>query len=405
MKGRRPWHGGRRARLALLVGCLSFATSLQAAPPPSYAKLGDEVVAFVRTRFYDAERGEAWATKHQDYADAATSAEDFERRTTEALAELRASHTAYLPRGSEGHAALSAIFQRYLKLARVESPSIGADIQRTPEGFFLRHVFAGGPAAKAGLVRGDRLVAVEGRPFVSLAALAPRVGKPTRLTVERTRGGEPLVLTVTPRRVNPKTEWLESQQASSRVVERDGRRVAYQQLYSCAGPEHQEKLEEGLQGDFAQADALVIDFRDGWGGCDPRFLNLFDRAVPVFTGIRRDGSRNTWTPTWRKPVVLLVNGNSRSGKELVAHAMKRHGLATLVGERTAGAVLAGTPLRLSNGDLLYLAVEDIEVDGTRLEGLGVPVDVEVADTLPFAAGKDAQLDKALEVAAKAAATP
>ncbi|MCP3099095.1 S41 family peptidase [Myxococcus sp. K15C18031901] len=405
MKRQEPRGMGMRARGALLAGCLLLASVVQAATPPPFAKLGDEVVELVRTRFFDAKRAEAWATAHQGYGAAATSAEDFERRTTEVLSELKASHTAYYPRGSQGHTALSAIFQRYLELARVDAPSIGADVQETPEGFFLRHVFVGGPAAKAGLLRGDRLVSVEGKPFVSLAALDARVGKPTRFGVERTRGGEPLTLTVTPRRVNPKGEWLEAQQASSRVVERSGRRVAYQQLYSCAGPEHQQKLEETLGGDFAQADALVLDFRDGWGGCNPQFLNLFDRAVPTFTGIRRDGTRNTWAPTWRKPVVLLVNDNSRSGKELVAFAMKRHGLATLVGQRTAGAVLAGTPLRLSNGALLYLAVEDVEVDGTRLEGQGVPVDVEVADSLPFAGGGDVQLDKALDVAARAVAAP
>lgn len=386
----------------IFLAAVLLATAAHAAAP--FLKPGDEVVEYVRKHFHDAKRGETWATKHQGYGAAATSAEDFARLTRTALAELNASHTAFYPRGSEGHAGLSAIFQRYLKLPKVDAPSIGADVMETPDGFFVRHVFANGPAAKAGLLRGDRLLSVENKPFVSLAQLANRVGKPTRFTVERTQGATPLSLTITPRLINPKTEWLDTQKASSRIVERGGRRVAYQQLYSCAGPEHQALLEETLAGDFAEADALVIDFRDGWGGCNPTFLNLFNRTVPVFTSISREGRRNDWSATWRKPVVLLVNGNSRSGKEMVALVMKQHALATLVGQRTAGAVLAGTPLRLSNGDLLYLAVEDVEVDGVRLEGQGVPVDVEVPDPLPFASGKDPQLDKALDVAAAAVTT-
>ncbi len=91
--------------------------------------------------------------------------------------------------------------------------------------------------------------------------------------------------------------------------------------------------------------------------------------------------------------------NSRSGKELVAFAMKQRAMATLVGERTAGAVLSGSPVTLSNGDMLYLAVMDGAIDGTRLEGVGVGVDVEVPDSLPYAAGKDPQLEKAVDVAA------
>jgi len=94
-------------------------------------------------------------------------------------------------------------------------------------------------------------------------------------------------------------------------------------------------------------------------------------------------------------------GKLGSGKEMVAFALKRHKRATLVGQRTAGAVLAGAPLFLSNGDLLYLAVMDVEVEGVRLEGTGVDVDVEVPDVLPYAEGKDPQLDKALDVAASA----
>ncbi|MBZ4419717.1 S41 family peptidase [Myxococcus sp. RHSTA-1-4] len=383
------------------LACLLFASVVHGAAPGPYAKAGNEVVNHVRTRFLDAKKAEAWAVKHQGYGAAASSAEDFARRTNDALAELGASHTAFYPRGSVGHAALSAIFQQFFKLSRVEHTSIGADLLETPEGFFVRHVFAGGPAARAGVLRGDRLVSVEGKPFRPGTAFDGRDGRPTRLAVERARGAAPLTLTVTPRKVNPKAEWLEVQRGSSRIIEHGGRRVAYQHLYSCAGPEHQELLHETLTDTFASAEALVIDFRDGWGGCNTDFLDLFNPLVPFFTSIDREGRRNTRSTTWRKPVVLLVNGNSRSGKEMVAFAFKKHKRATLVGQRTAGAVLAGAPLRLSNGDLLYLAVSDVEVEGVRLEGTGVPVDVEVPDVLPYAAGKDPQLDKALDVAASA----
>lgn len=383
------------------LACLLLTPLVHAAAPSPHAKAGEEVVNHVRTRFLDAKKAEAWAAKHQGYGAAATSAEDFARRTNAALAELGASHTALHPRGSTGHAALSAIFQQFLKLPRVEHPSIGADLVETPEGLFVRHVFAGGPAARAGVLRGDRIVSVEGRPVRPGAPFDGRAGKATRLTIERARGAAPLTLTVTPRRINPKAEWLEVQRGSSRIIEHQGRRVAYQHLYSCAGTEHQELLHESLTGTFASADALVIDFRDGWGGCNPDFLDLFNPLVPFFTSVDRQGQRSTRATTWRKPLVLLVNGNARSGKEMVAFALKKHQRATLVGQRTAGAVLAGAPLPLSNGDLLYLAVSDVEVDGVRLEGAGVPVDVEVPDALPYAAGKDPQLDKALDVAASA----
>jgi carboxyl-terminal processing protease len=99
----------------------------------------------------------------------------------------------------------------------------------------------------------------------------------------------------------------------------------------------------------------------------------------------------------RKPAVLLVNGGTRSGKETIAYGAKKHGLARLVGERTAGAYTFGRPFCLSDGSLLLLAVSDARVDGERLEGRGVAPDIEVPFDFRYAAGKDTQLARALDV--------
>jgi carboxyl-terminal processing protease len=44
-------------------------------------------------------------------------------------------------------------------------------------------------------------------------------------------------------------------------------------------------------------------------------------------------------------------------------------------------------------------VQDILVDGERLEGTGVKPDVAVPSALPYAEGRDPQLERGLEVAA------
>lgn len=381
---------------------LLLALPAAAAPASRYEALGDEVVARVREHFYDPGRAAAWALAHAGYGREARDAEDFTRRTAAALAGLRTSHTAYYPQHSVEAAGLRAIFQRPLRLPRVSLVGIGVDVVELPGGTFVRHVFAGSPAAAAGLLRGDRLVAADGRPFHPTRSFAGRAGRSVRLTLERQQGQPPLTLRVTPRRVNPREEWLEAQDKGSSVVERGGKRVAYQHLFSCAGPEHQALLQRTLEQRFAGADALVLDFRDGWGGCNPDFVNLFNPLLPTLRSTDRKGKVSSWSPGWHKPLVLLVNGNSRSGKELVAFALQQHRAATLVGERTAGAAMAGRPFLLRDGSLLYLAVQDVQVDGVRLEGRGVPVDVEVPAALPHAAGSDPQRERALELAAERA---
>jgi carboxyl-terminal processing protease len=74
---------------------------------------------------------------------------------------------------------------------------------------------------------------------------------------------------------------------------------------------------------------------------------------------------------WRKPVVMLINHGTRSGKEVLAYGFKQYHLGEIIGTQTAGAVLAASAFLMDNGDLLLLAVADVTIDGQRLEGVGV----------------------------------
>lgn len=103
---------------------------------------------------------------------------------------------------------------------------------------------------------------------------------------------------------------------------------------------------------------------------------------------------------WDEPVVLLVDEGSRSGKKVFAHGFGALGLGPIVGETTAGAVLAGRINALADGSLLYVAVADKRVNGVRLEGRGGAPDIEVPFDPAFAEGRDPQLDRAIAVAAE-----
>ena len=59
--------------------------------------------------------------------------------------------------------------------------------------------------------------------------------------------------------------------------------------------------------------------------------------------------------------------------------------------------MAGRAFLLKDDSLLLLAVSDVQVDGERLERVGVAPTIEVPFPLEYAAGKDPQLDKAVEV--------
>ncbi|HTE56535.1 MAG TPA: S41 family peptidase [Kofleriaceae bacterium] len=388
------------------IVCLAAALAIGGARVEAgerYVALGDEIVRHVQERFLDAGRARIWATRHRGYGAAAVDATQFERLTNRALAELGASHTAYYPRDSLENRQLRSLYASIIAGPAPSFESIGVDLVRIEGATFVRHVFGGGPAARAGLLRGDRIVSADGKPFDPVRSLAGRLGRPVALAIERVKGSRLLTVSVIPRETKPADEWIDAQDKGSVVVERAGRRIAYTQVYSCAGPRPLALLERTIQERFAGADALVIDLRDGWGGCPPELMNLFNPVAPTLRFVGRDGKARVWRTGWARPVVLVINGQTRSGKELVAYEFHKHDIGPLVGERTAGAFLAGTPIPLSDGSLLYLAVEDVQIDGVRLEGKGVPPDVAIASKLPYAAGADPQRDRAIALAAQLAA--
>ncbi|MBP7146546.1 MAG: hypothetical protein KBD01_03305 [Acidobacteria bacterium] len=367
----------------------------------SFAELGDEVVAFVREQFYDATRAGAWAERHAGYGADASSDAQFAALTNRLLGELRASHTYYYPLDDPRNAELRAIFRHALETQHVHREGIGADFACGEGGCFVRQLFAGGPAQAAGLLRGDLVVKAGGAPFVPGRAFEGRAGENVTLEIRRQRDGPLRQVTLVPRRTDPSEEWVAAEIQGTTTTSRGGRTIAYVPIFSCAGDEPREALADAIER-HAAAQALVVDFRNGWGGCNPDFVDLFCGAAPELISIARDGERSTFLRHWRKPLVLLVNGGTRSGKEIVAHAVRKHRLGVVVGERTAGAVLAGKIFVLSNDAVLLLAAADVLVDGERLEGIGVEPDVAVPDRLEFAAGADPQLERALALAAELA---
>ena len=84
-------------------------------------------------------------------------------------------------------------------------------------------------------------------------------------------------------------------------------------------------------------------------------------------------------PNFDGPVFVVVDERSASATELAADALRASGLVVLVGEPTMGHMLSQSPFDVVDGFLVSLPVADYcSAKHGRLEGRGVPVDVEVA---------------------------
>ena len=82
---------------------------------------------------------------------------------------------------------------------------------------------------------------------------------------------------------------------------RQGQRIGYVHVWSYAGEAYQQALEQLIaQGVLKDADALVLDLREGWGGAVPEYLDLFNVRTPTMQIRDRTGARLE-NVKWRRP--------------------------------------------------------------------------------------------------------
>lgn len=365
-------------------------------------KVFDEVWERLRDNFYDPNfRGRDWNKIRARFRPmAAEPLADMPRLINRMLAELNSSHTGYFTPDEIAYYDLDDIFQLGLSKRTGKGAYSGLGmVTRAIDGKqFIIGVFDGFPAARAGLLVGDEIVAADGKPFEQIRSFADKVGKKVTLSIRREADASPLSIEVVPQFLPSKQTFHAAMESGARIIEKDGHKLGYVHVWSYAGRSYQDLLEKLLlEGKLKDADALIWDLRDGWGGGQPNYLDIFNGRSPAMQLVGREGLPNTVNGRWRKPVILLINGGSRSAKEILAYGFKKYGYGETVGSRTAGAVLAGRAYGLSNGSLLLVAVTDVLVDGERLEGRGVAPDHEVPFDIRYAKGEDPQLAKAIEI--------
>lgn len=399
--------------VTIALGCLAAGTVLAEDKLGTFEWVGQTVAE----KFYDRNFGgvdwPAIKTKYRQRVARAASREERAAIINQMLAELRTSHTAFYTPDTPEYFQLLGLFlprndwlgektAKVLTDGKALYSGIGIFTVVVKSQHFVSGVFDGLPAQHGGLLVGDKLLTVDGAPFHPMASFQGKAGKPVAIVVERS-AGERKSLTVTPAMLDGSTMFVDAMKASATLIDQGGHKIAYIHAWSYAGDQYQDILERQLLfGDFKEAAALVLDVRQGLGGASPSNLNIFTQRCLAWTARSRTGEEDSFPSCWAKPVVLLTDHGSRSGKELLAYSFKRNRIGKIVGTRTGGAVMAGTIFaNEADASLLYLATNDIVLDdGTRLEGKGVEPDITVPFNIEFAQGADPQRERALSEAAR-----
>jgi carboxyl-terminal processing protease len=362
----------------------AVAPSIHPAPGECAALIQfDAIAATVTINFYDRTfRGLPWLQRVKQFRRKVSCTDGPDRIAALAnalFAELKASHTGVYTPDDLNYWALESFF----------SPSIddypvafsGILPMRRGDKWFARYILQGSPAEQAGVLPGDELISINGKPYRPLgfraagatAALILSEDGKTRRTLEvksEIRGMQEFFLVAT--------------RDSARIEQLQGHSVGYFHLWSGAGPLFLAAL-NGALANFERhhVSALILDLRGGYGGAGPPYLKKLQQD-PYFRNVYK---------------VALIDHDTRSGKELVAAIIKHDHLATLVGSRTAGAFLGASPVRLFNNSyLVEVAIGHYVPPGIGdIEGVGVEPDIAVSPCIRFCRGRDPQLAAALRL--------
>jgi len=281
---------------------------------------------------------------------------------------------------------------------------IGVRLGNDSAGNFVLYPFPDGPAQKAGILEGDRLLGVDDLSVVSTtpvdtisAAIRGQVG--TQVTVKVGHPPDYLAVEYKIKReeINlPTVTWhLDAVEPRLGVVEVN--------LIGESTPGEIRRAIEDLQ--RRKAEAFALDLRDNGGGLLQEGINiarLFLRDGIVIEQQYRGQKIETYSVEKAGlfveiPLAVLVNENTASAAEIIAGAIQAHGRAKLIGNTTYGKNTIQMVFDLQDGSSLHVTAAHWWFPALEFpkDGHGLTPD------MPVAAGEQGKPDPVVSAAIQA----
>jgi carboxyl-terminal processing protease len=320
------------------------------------------------------------------------------------LESLGDEHTSYLD--PEMYARMND------SLEGQEYEGIGAWVDISGDYLTIISPMPGSPAEKAGLRPDDKVIAIDGEDMTGIdgqlvrqRVLGPK-GSAVVLTILREGVPEPFDVEVI-------RDAIDIPMVTGRMLDDN---IAYVRL-STFGDDATKELKDILKDLMNQnPDGLILDLRYNGGGLlgtaidvVSQFIGHGDVMIEEFGDGRVDrfqAKRGGFAT--EIPLVVLINEGSASASEIVAGAVQDLERGYLVGTTSygKGSVQVLTALKNDEGAVRITVARWLTPEGRQINEQGLTPDFNVEITQEdLDAGKDPQLDKAVEVLLKKLVPP
>lgn len=257
---------------------------------------------------------------------------------------------------------------------------IGVTIQQRSdgEGLDVMKVSQGGPAEEAGILPGDRIVAVDKESIlgVELETVRNKIrGKEgTAVDIAVLRGDEQLEFSLIRKSFQTPVAvaTLLADHVGLVTIENFDSRCADETIAAI----------ESLRGQGATK--LIFDVRNNPGGYKTELVKVLDYLLPEGLVFRCEYSGGKIEEDWSEesyidmPIAVLVNGNSYSAAEFFAAALNEYDRATIVGQATTGKGHVQNVYQMYDGSAVGISIGRYWTPkGVNLEGVGITPEIPV----------------------------
>ncbi len=262
---------------------------------------------------------------------------------------------------------------------------IGVELQQQPDNASMKVIspIDDTPAAKAGILAGDLIIAIDGKPISAIDASEPLRGPAgSKVVLTIVRDGKPKPFDVSLTR-----QTIRVTSVKSRMLEPGYGYIRLSTFQADTGSDFQKHVQQLQKQAGGQLKGLVLDLRSNPGGLLTAAVqvadDLLDKGNIVSTRgrISISDARFDATPgdlLKGAPVVVLADAGSASASEVLAGALRDNKRARVVGSRTFGKGSVQTVLPLDNGDSVKLTTARYYTpSGKSIQATGIVPDVEL----------------------------
>lgn len=293
---------------------------------------------------------------------------------------------------------------------RIALNHIGIEAIAADGGYLITAALEGYPAHQAGLERGDKIVRVDGEPFHPVHSFNTpdhAANAFTRSTVshrlEYERMGNLESVELLPVFENLYDSYRSATLNSVQEFSLGNKTIGYVRLWGLSRSTSDLFTLEQLMSQFAGSDGLIVDLRNSHGFLSSKHLDLFSRNGRGY--FETSGSTNrhaaimekfpiTTARPFTKPIVILVNSQTRAGAELMAYGLSKIVRITTLGENTPGRI--GTYVAEDRA-LVYSPADETLIDSQQFEAAGVVPKEIIPFPFTQSGRSDPQFESAVDI--------